>query len=52
MRPQKLNKNIASAAIPLGLILLLFWRDLGFTVLVIGVVNYVLHKKKSNWTVI
>jgi hypothetical protein len=48
----RINKTISYVCTPVGLMLLLVWRDIGATVFLIGAVNYALYKKEIDGAVI
>lgn len=48
----RINKIVSYICMPVGILLLLVWRDFGGTVFLIGAVNYVLYKKEISGAVI
>jgi hypothetical protein len=48
----KVNKLIGMTATPAGMFLILFWKDLGATIFLIGAVNFVLYRREINGAVI
>jgi hypothetical protein len=51
MRPE-FRKNFSLFAMGIGLAVMFYWRDLGLTVFLLGLVNYVLYRRNSSWTVV